>query len=111
MKAPLRYVLIFVAGVLAAVLVQKLIVSKRTSEAKTVAVLVDTGTQSTLVVTQIQVLDSEPAAEVVGNGFLFDELRPQDLERMEPPRTLPGLSVPPPKEIPPPPKDVPRPPR
>ena len=55
-------------------------------------------TQSTVgslvVVTQVDLSLHQSSSGIVGSGFLFDGVRPQDLPRMNPPRSLPSLTPP-----------------
>ena len=47
---------------------------------------------SLVVVTQVQIPLHKPSSGIMGSGFLFDGLLPDDLQRMNPPRTLPFLT-------------------
>jgi len=122
MKPSVRHVAIFAAGILAAVSLRHFLtgISPPQHQAASAPSLIVTqfeaggpivvATQSALgslvVVTQVDLpLLHQPPSGIVGNGFLFDGLRMQDLPRMNPPRSLPGF-VPAPTVIPPPPSDL-----
>jgi hypothetical protein len=74
MKPSARYLAIFVAGFLAAVSLHYLVTDHRQAQ-------------------------RAARAGIVGSGFLFDGVRPQDLPRMSPPRSLPGFVPAPPISI------------
>jgi hypothetical protein len=101
----------FGAGFLAAVFLYYLIVAPRTAPQPAASI-------PNLVVTQFETggpilvnlpLLRQPSSSILGSGFLFDGVRPQDLRRMNPPRNIPGFTPLPPPVLPPasaPPSDL-----
>lgn len=104
------YAAVFTAGFLAAMLIQYLLEAPVTAPPPTMAAtqhhaddLVDAlqsqfRTSSVVIVTQSEQLrlPGHSATGFVEKPFLYDGVRPQDLERMNPPRRLRGLIAPPP---------------
>ena len=119
MKRIAGFVAVFVAGGLAAVALYYLlgVTGSGPQSAARLPSLVVTqfeaggpivvATQSTsgslVVVTQVDLPLLHQPSGIVGSGFLFDGLRPQDLPRMNPSRTVPGIT--PPAPVPPTPRE------
>ncbi len=119
MKVTAPHAAVFAAGFLAAVLVHYLLTAKRPRQHQPsamipslivtqfeaggpIVVATQSASGSLVIVTQVEFpLLQQPASGIVGRGFLFDGLRPQDLPRMTPPRSHPSLAPPP--TFPPPP--------
>ena len=123
MKSSARYVATFAAGFLAAVFFYYLLIATRSTQQPAapgraarfklrhyeagIVVATQSVVGSLVVVTQVQLpLLNQPSSGIVGSSFLFDGLRPQDLPRMNPPRTVPGMT--PPMPIPQAPSEFPK---
>jgi hypothetical protein len=121
MKRVAGFVAAFAAGVLATVALYLLVATRSAPQSAVwlpslVVTQFEAGgpivvaTQSTagslVVVTQVDLPLLPQPSSIVGSGFLFDGLRPQDLPRMNPPRTVPDMT--PPTPVPSPPSEFPK---